>query len=190
MNTPTSETLALLAYRMNAVAIGQLALQHVSAWKDVPSMEIYFDGKQVVEGLATGFTNGAIEAAVLHCRALLEFLGLGARTATELSERRPSKRRDDVGIDDFSPLRRLSVQAALRAYPGPKEDAEAALAFVVNLANKGLAHMTTALSTHHRGWEFLDIAFRGVPVLVLNEFYAPLGIAPPVYELQSRRRPS
>ena len=37
-------------------------------------MKIYFGEMQVIEGKATGFTNGAIESAIIHCRALLEFL--------------------------------------------------------------------------------------------------------------------
>jgi hypothetical protein len=72
------ELLALLEYRMRAIAIGHLALRYAMAWESAPSLKIYFDELQVMEGRATGFTNAAIEAAIMHSRALLEFLGLGA----------------------------------------------------------------------------------------------------------------
>ena len=76
---PSQELLALLEYRLRAIAVGHLALRYSSTWDVVPEMQIYFMGLQVIEGKATGFTNGAIEAAVIHCRSLLEFLGLGLK---------------------------------------------------------------------------------------------------------------
>ncbi len=69
MMAPDSKVLAWLAYRMEAIAIGYLALRHHMSWKEVPSMEIFFDGRQVVDGKATGSTNAAIEAAVIHLTA-------------------------------------------------------------------------------------------------------------------------
>ena len=41
-------------------------------------MSIHVNDKLVVEGNLNGFTNPAIEAGLMHCRALLEFLGLYA----------------------------------------------------------------------------------------------------------------
>jgi hypothetical protein len=41
-------------------------------------MEIYADGKLIADGNLNGFINPAIEAGLVHCRALLEFLGLKA----------------------------------------------------------------------------------------------------------------
>jgi hypothetical protein len=183
-----NETLRLLAYRMNAVSMGHLALRHRMSWGEVPSLAIYFDGMHVIEGKATGFTNGAIESAIIHCRALLDFLGLRARGATRLFERGPLTKSDDVCIEQFQGLARVSVAKAVSAYPGPPCEAEAALSYVIHVANKGLAHMTERFQPHEDGNRFLEIAFRGVPVLMVNNFYIPRGMKPPQYELESRSR--
>lgn len=189
MNTPSADVLSLLAYRLRAVAIGHLALRYSFAWDDVPSIQIFFDNKLVIEGRATAFTNGAIESAIVHCRALLEFLGLSGKNQTELVERENRSKNDDIGIEHFTGLAKLSIQKAIQAYPGPNADAEAALAYVIYLANKGLAHTTSSFSKHDRGSELLEIAFRGITVLTVNNFYVPLAIEPPDYELPSRKRP-
>lgn len=190
MNSPTPELLLLLEYRLRAVAIGHLALRHSAAWDEVPSIEIFFDGKQVIEGKATAFTNGAIESAIVHCRALLEFLGLRlkGKSQMELIEIPNRSKNDDIGIEHFPGLSKLTVQRAVQAYPGPKDEAEAALAYVVYLANKGLAHTTSSFTKHDQGSALLEIAFRGLPTLVVNNFYVPLGIIPPNYKLQGRKR--
>ena len=44
MKTTSADILALLEYRMSAVAIGHLALKHSVAWDQTPSIEILFDG--------------------------------------------------------------------------------------------------------------------------------------------------
>jgi hypothetical protein len=174
---------------MRAVAIGQLALRYTSNWDEAPAMKIYFGEIQVIEGKATGFTNGAIESAIIHCRALLEFLGLGvvAGSATTLRED-VARKPDDTRIEQIDGLSRVTVADALTQYPGPAEEAEAALAYVIYLANKGLAHTTTTFTKHDQGTRLLDIAFRGVPAIVANRFYVPLGIEPPAYQLQGRER--
>ena len=188
MNYPSPDLLALLAYRMRAIAIGHVALQFSRAWDEVPAVEICFDGARVIEGKATAFTNGAIEAAIVHCRALLEFLGLGGKSQTMLAERLNRTRVDDQGVEHFGALSRVSVASAVRSYPGSKEEAKRALAYVIYLANKGLAHTTSTFSKHDQGSHLLEIAFRGVPVLMVNSFYMPLGLQPPKYTLVSRER--
>lgn len=95
---------------------------------------------------------------------------------------------DDTGIEQFPPLQRLTISKALAAYPGPAEEAEAALAYAIYLANKGLAHTTKSFTKHDDGSRLLDIAFRGVPVLVVNSFYRPLGIKPPSHKPPARKR--
>lgn len=178
---------ALIEYRLRSVAIGHLALRHSMSWDEPPSMEIYFDDKQVVEGKATGFTNAAIEAAILHCRALLEFAGLGAgATSTSLKELSGPRRTDDHAIEQVAGLRRVTVADVVARYPGPPAEAEAALAYVIYLANKGLAHTTSSFTKHDDGTRLLEIAFRGVPALICNQFYLARGVEPPAYKLQGR----
>ena len=172
---------------MHAVAVGHMALRQSMLWDEPPSIQILFDGKQVVEGKATAFTNPAIEAAIVHARALLEFLGLGlARDSqTELKER-TNREPTDSGVEQFAPLQRVPVAKALSSYPGPAAEAEAALAYVVYLANKGLAHTASSFTKHDQGTQLLEIALRGVPVLVVNNFFVPLGLEPPDYLPPSR----
>lgn len=188
MNTPDAELLSLLEYRMNAIAIGHLALKYTRKWDHAPSIDIRFDGVQVIEGKATAFTNGAIEAAILHCRALLEFLGLKGKDKTTLNEITGKRMKDDAGVEHFPGLSKLSIQKAVETYPGPKEEAESALAYVIYVANKGLAHTTSSFTKHDQGSALLEIAFRGVPILLINSFYVPLQIKRPQFELQSRLR--
>jgi hypothetical protein len=91
----------VIPYRMKAVAAFNLATRFVAHWNHQPKpLEIYFDGKLSIRGLSTAFTNPTIEAGIIHCRALLEFLGLRcdkknpARLASKASisvvEQRPS----------------------------------------------------------------------------------------------------
>lgn len=187
---PSAQLLALLEYRLRAVAIGHVALRHAAAWDDPPAMEIRFNGEQVMEGKATGFTNGAIESALIHCRALLEFIGLSggssAFTLSDLKGRRP----DDQGIELIDTLRRVTIKEAAAYYPGPAHEAEAALAYVIHLANKGLAHTSRTFTRHDEGTRLVEIAFRGVPILVVNKFYLPLGMTVPEYNVPHRKRPT
>jgi hypothetical protein len=188
MNAPDTATLSLLEYRMRAVAIGHLALRYVLSWRRTPSIKVLFGGKQVIGGKATAFTNGAIETAIIHARALLEFLGLCGSGQTKLKEIAYTRRRDDSGVEHFAKLSRLTVQDAVRSYPGKAAEAEAALAYVIYLANKGLAHTTSSFTKHDAGSVLLEIALRGVPVLVINNFYTPLGLEPPKYKPVGRAR--
>ena len=149
--SPSADLLALLEYRMRAIAIGHLALRYTMTWEDTPRMKVYFDDLQVMEGKATGFTNAAIESAIVHCRALLEFVGLASGgTSTALSAIKSKRKNDDHAIERFQGLNRVSVTDAIACYPGPAQEAESALAYVIYLANKGLAHTSTvsARRTH------------------------------------------
>lgn len=187
---PSAELLALLEYRLRAVAIGHIALRYAMAWEAPPSLEIRFDGKQVMEGTATGFTNGAIESALIHCRALLEFIGLsGSRSAITLSELK-GRRPDDQAIELIDTLHRVTIKEATAYYPGPAHEAEAALAYVIHLANKGLAHTSRTFTRHDEGTRLVEIAFRGVPTLITNKFYLPLGMQAPEYKVPHRKRPA
>lgn len=188
MSAPDTALLALLAYRLKAISIGHLALRHHMSWDEAPTMEVYFNGKHVIEGKATGFTNAAIESAIIHCRATLEFLGFQSTKSSvaEIVERSARTRTDDVGVEQFAGLSMLTKAKALAAYPGEQSEAEAALALVFHSANKGLAHTTASFKLNSGDARLLEIAFRGVPVLLVNGFYVPLGITPPSYELASR----
>lgn len=185
---PSDELVDLIEYRMRAVSIGHLALRYAMEWEHVPSMTIHFDDTQVIEGTATGFTNSAIEAAIVHCRALLEFAGLAGSTSTELREVHGPRRTDDEAIENCPGLRKVTIAEATAYYPGAAAEAESALAYVIYLANKGLAHTTSTFTKLDEGTRLLEIAFRGVPTLISNRFYVASGIRPPEYAIRGRAR--
>lgn len=186
-----ANNLELLKYRMESIAIGHLAIRYTLEWNEVPPIKIFFGDAQVIEGLATAFTNPAIESALIHCRALLTFLGLSAKDSKTLQERTGS-RKDDIVIEGFSgpngALKRVNIRDALNAYKGNKEEAEKALAYVLHTTNKALAHSTSGFSKSNEATKLLEIAFRGAPTLMINNFYNKIGLNPPRYELNSRPR--
>lgn len=176
----------VIPYRLQAVDVANLAVRLRISW-DVPkSMEIYFDKKLRITGNSNAFTNPVLEAGLIHCRALLEFLGLKAdsKNSTKLICRDPKKtRKDDVVIEQFSnsngPLPMVTPQEAISQYQGAQPEAEAALAGILHTANKGLAHITSGLVLSTTDMSYLEIASRGVRSLVVSHFYTPLGLVPP-----------
>ena len=180
----------ILPYRMYAVATLNRALQLRAKWSDAPSMTIYVDGKLEIEGNFDAFANPAIEAGLVHCRALLEFLGLCSRNAVLSNIEK--RHRGDVGIEHFEnaagPLKMVDPGAVLKHYNGGQAEAEKALLCVFHVANKGLAHTTQDLKDHPEQGALLEIASRGVPSLVVSHLYTPLGIPAPDYNITSRLR--
>ena len=149
-------------------------------------MKIYFDEKLRITGNSNAFTNPVLEAGLIHCRALLDFLGLKAdpTDSTKLICRYPKKtKKDDVVIEHFSnsngPLPMVTPQEAISRYKGAQSEAEAALAGILHTANKGLAHITSGLVLSATDMFHLEIASRGVRALVVSHFYTPLGLLPP-----------
>jgi hypothetical protein len=105
-----------IPYRREAVATLNYAIHLRSCWTAVPSITMYVDGKQVIEGNLNASTNPAIEASLVHCRALLEFLGLCERDGK--LRNRKSRESDDIGIELFrsadEPLKIVDADTALR----------------------------------------------------------------------------
>ena len=118
MAVPDAHVLSWLLHRLAAVDMGYIALKHSMSWDNPPSLDIRFDGKQVFEGNAYGFTNAAIEAAIVHSRALLDFLGLGGMSQTKLKELRTvakGRNLDDICVEQFADLTKLKICDALKA---------------------------------------------------------------------------
>lgn len=183
----------VIPYRLSAVDTLNLALGLQLSWVEPQSMEIYLSGRLYIEGNSNAFTNPVVEAGVIHCRALLEFLGLRvSRNNPSKLASRSQKRPDDFGIEDFSnaagPLPLVSPQEAVRPYKGTAAEAEAALASVLQTANKGVAHFTAGLILSPEQAHHIEIASRGVPTLVVNYLYTRLQMPAPNYKLTSRRR--
>lgn len=174
---------------MHAVSALNLATRLQTAADKPQAMQIYVDGKLRVEGNLFTFTNPTIEAGLVHCRALLEFLGLKvSRTGhlANITDRRPT----DVGIEHFSNahgyLSLVRPDVALARYDGGLEEAERALLAVFQITNKGIAHVTEDLQDNPDHGRLIEIASRGVPSLLVSHLYIPLGLPAPDYKLTHR----
>jgi hypothetical protein len=179
----------IIPYRMLAVSTLNLATRLQMAADKPQTMEIYVDGKLRIEGNLFAFTNPAIEAGLVHCRALLEFLGLTASKPgriVNVNGRRPT----DIGIESFSNasgnLSMVSPTAALGGYDGGEEEAEKALLAVFQITNKGVAHLTEDMKDNPDHGRLIEIASRGVPSLLVSYLYTPLGLPAPQYKLRHR----
>ena len=185
----------ILPHRLGAVEVLGFAIRFRSRWDAPVRMEILFDGKLSIEGLSSAFTNPAIEAGIIHCRALLEFLGLRVdKTNHAMLAQRQQGRGDDLLIEQFSnaagALPLVTPSEAVAAYKGSPQEAERALARVIHIANKGLAHSTAGLLDDPDDQRLVEIASRGIPALVVKHFYSPLGLALPSKLIKERPRES
>ena len=66
----------LIPYRLGAINSLTHALRLRDAFGSPKTIEIYFDRKLTIVGNSNAYTNPVIESGLVHCRALLEFLGL------------------------------------------------------------------------------------------------------------------
>lgn len=178
---------------MHAVEIFRFALRLRSECAEAPPMEIYVGNKLVVEGNLNAFTNPAIEAGVIHSRALLEFLGLCCCN-NKLCNIRKRRKDGDIGIEHFRDkngfLAMVSPDEAISRYQGERIEAEKALLNIFRVANKGLAHITQDFIDHPESGNLLEIASRGIPSLVISHLFTPLGLPAPKYKISSRARTS
>jgi hypothetical protein len=190
--TPHEVLHRLIPYRLNAVATFTLALRLRGNWEEAPPTQLFVDGKLTVEGNLSAFTNPAIEVGVIHCRALLEFLGLCRTKSGKLGNLNGARKADDAGIEHFSnsngPLPLVTPSQACARYPRGAAEAENALLAVFQAASKGVAHLTVANQSSSEQSRLLEIASRGVPALVVSHLYTPLGLETPDYQNTERRR--
>lgn len=165
------------------------------AWSLSESMsssriQVLVDGKCRLNGNVAAITNPMIEVGFIHARALLEFLGLTATREGKLSvisERRPG----DIAVENFSTpnviLSKASPESVAAAYAGPREEAEESLVAIFQMSNRWLAHITDGVLSKEWNDMHVDIALRGVPMLIRNHLYAPLGLNLPCASPSSKR---
>ncbi|WP_445221479.1 hypothetical protein ACKWRH_16805 [Bradyrhizobium sp. Pa8] len=179
----------LLAHRMQSVAMLNWALELTSNLREEPPIAVYIDGKLMIEGNLNAITNPIMEVGLVHCRALLEFLGL-CESKGSLGQK--ERRKTDVGVEHFrnaaGPLKKVEPEIALSRYEGDRAEAEKALVAVLHVTNKGLAHNTMDLIESPEGAKLVEIASRGVPALMVSYFYTPLGLPKPDSWITTRRR--
>ncbi|QQO22202.1 hypothetical protein JJB98_20810 [Bradyrhizobium diazoefficiens] len=180
----------LLDHRMQSVAMLRWAFDLRSNWREAPSIAVYIDGKLTVEGSLDAITNPMLEVGLVHCRALLEFLGL-CDCKGSLGQIK-DRRKTDVGVEHFQnaagPLKRVEPEVALSRYEGDRAEAEKALVAVLHVTNKGIAHNTMDLIEGPDGARFIEIASRGVAALMVSYFYTPLGLQKPDSWITTRPR--
>lgn len=166
---------------MQSVEILGWALRARAQWINAPCIEVLIDGKRILDGNLNAITNSMLEVGLVHCRALLEFLGLGAKQQSliEISGRRSG----DIGIEHFrnidGPLPKVLPEIALRRYLGETHEAEQALAQVFWLTNKGIAHNTSQFCDDPTNSDLIQVASAGVRAPMISYFYTPLGRWPP-----------
>ena len=167
-----------IPYRLQALDTLQFAWRWIGESDTSRLVEVFEGGQLKLRGNVEAIANPMIEVGIIHARALLEFLGLCTSNGRldQIRKRRP----DDVAFEHYStrevPLSIVSPSAAaLSAYQGPTEEAEIALVAIFEFANKGLAHLTTGALSGEYTDQHLEIACRGIPVLLHNHLYAKLG---------------
>ncbi len=182
----------LIPYRLQAIATFNLVLRLRSMWGSVQPRQLFIDGKLVIEGNSNAFTNPVIETGIVHCRALLEFLGIGMSSVGALQVLQRARRQDDVGIEHFSnangPLAVVLPEQVLARSPGGVAEEEQALLSVFRVANKGLAHLTHSFGESPSEARLLEVASRAVPALVESYLYTPLGLSAPGCQITARSR--
>lgn len=157
------------------------------AWSISESMsssqiQVLVDGRCRLNGNIASITNPMIEAGFIHARALLEFLGLTATRDGKLSVI-TQRRLGDIAVEHFSTpsvvLRKASLESVAAAYAGAREEAEESLVAIFQTSNRWLAHVTDGVLSKEWTDRHIDIALRGVPMLIRNHLYAPLGLDMP-----------
>ncbi|KOR41055.1 hypothetical protein ADT25_17840 [Xanthomonas oryzae] len=170
-----------IPYRLEAIQTLRWAWSLSESNPRAP-IQLHVNGRCRLEGNVAAVTNPMIEAGFIHARALLEFLGLSANKDGKLlagKERRPG----DIAVEHFSTptvtLKRATLASVAAAYPGPRQEAEDALVAIFETSNRWLAHVTDGAMSKEWTDQYIDVALRGIPVLVHNHLYAPLGLQAP-----------
>jgi hypothetical protein len=166
-----------IPYRLQAIETLQFAWEWLGESEEPRQLDVIVDGKVKLRGNIAAIANPMIEVGIIHARALLEFLGLCAKGG-KLSQV-PKRRPGDMAVEKFStpeiPISIVTPSDIFSAYAGPQKEAEMAFVAIFEWANKGLAHLTTGVPSDDYTDQHLDIACRGIPVLLHNHLYAKLG---------------
>jgi hypothetical protein len=150
-------------------------------------LEIVVAGRSALKGNVAAIANPMIEVGFIHARALLEFLGLAATKDGKLSVVK-NRRVGDIAVENFSTsnvrLLRATPDSVAAAYPGAREEAEDSLVAIFELSNRWLAHVTDGAISKQWTDHHVDVALRGIPVLIHNHLYAPLGLELPEMKMR------
>ena len=177
----------IIPHRLGMIEIMLFALTEMRQTVEPKKISVYVDGKPCFKGLETAFTNPAIEAGIINCRAMLEFLGLRLKKGNPSDlETRPSSRYDDnIHIENFKKygvaLEKVTPDKVRRLSITDREKGVYAIARLLHISNKELAHPTSGRNNEDDGTdvELLIIAAKGIRALTVSYFYTPLGLNQP-----------
>jgi len=177
----------IIPHRLGMIEIMLFSLTEMMQTMEPKGILVYFDGRPLFKGLETAITNPAIEAGVINCRAMLEFLGLRLKSADpkKLAVRPKSKYDDDLHIESFfvsgRPLEKVTPQKVRRLAITDPARGENAMARLLHISNKEIAHPTLGRpgEDDDMDFELLRIGGKGIRALTVSYFYTPLGLNPP-----------
>lgn len=170
-----------IPYRLQAIETLRFAWDWLAESEEPRAVQVLVEGKLVFGCNVAAIANPMIEVGVVHARALLEFLGLAVKKGrlAQVQHRLPG----DIAIEHYSTagqeLAKVSPEQVYEAYDGPREEAESAIVAIFEFANKLTAHITDGAFSGAWTDRHLDIACRGIPVLLNNHLYVKLGRTPP-----------
>jgi hypothetical protein len=182
----------IVPHRLGMIEIMLFALTEMRQTIEPKPMLVYLDGRPCFKGLETAFTNPAIEAGIINCRAMLEFLGLRLikGNPSELETRPSTRYDDDLHIEDFHKdgvaLEKVTPDKVRRLSLTEPEKGVRALARLLHISNKEIAHPTCGREGEDDGTdvELLKIGGRGIRALTVSYFYTPLGLSAPTKLIQ------
>ncbi len=155
-------------------------------------MQIYVDGKLVIDGMTSTLTNPVLEVGMLHARAMLEFLGLRARHGALVSITPSERRPDDAGIEKIPNgnvyLSIVTPTQAKSADPLDPAGAEASLVGVLDAAGKGMAHLTIEYPSRPLHVQHLGKSAKLIQVLTERHVYDALNRKRPLLPIEARSR--
>jgi len=177
----------IIPHRLGMIEIMLFALTEMRQTIKPKNMTVYVDDKPCFKGLETAFTNPAIEAGIINCRVMLEFLGLRLKKGvpSELDARPSGKYDDDLHIEDFTrdgvALEKVTPEKVRRLSLTDREKGVKALARLLHISNKEIAHPTLGRKGEDDGSdiELIIIGGKGIRALTVSYFYTPLGLNPP-----------
>ena len=177
----------IVPHRLGMIEIMLFALTEMRQTVEPKKILVYVDDKPCFKGLETAFTNQAIEAGIINCRAMLEFLGLRLKkdNPAELETRPKSNYDDDMHIENFMKdgvsLEKVTPEKVKRLSITDPEKGVKAIARLLHISNKEVAHPTLGRKSEDDGTdiELIEIGAKGVRALTVSYFYTPLGLVPP-----------
>jgi hypothetical protein len=162
--------------RIEAVKNATWALELQTRVHGSAAIHASIDGQVHIKGNVALFAGPIIEIGFVHARALLEFLGLGARYGklAQVTRRKPT----DLAIEHYSVRgRQLDMVKPYEVFAVinmPKPVVEWALVGVIETTNKLLAHVTTGEVLAMAMYGQIQVVLEAIPALLHSHLYERL----------------